>query len=169
MTAMLIFVAACAGIVALGWIVSKFTGAKTRFLDAWAYAPGETVLWRDDGADVVIVPRLGGAVSMRPVRLHRWAVVATDRRVLLGNKALGGRQMVRYVLETAEVGADAQRLDGGLLTRGFSTLGIAKSVTPHLDLHPPYVALTPQPDLPSSTNVAEVRIYTDSGAGFRLA
>ena len=169
MTSVLIFVAACVGIVALGWIVSKVTGSKATFLDTWAFEPGESVLWRDDRADLVIVPRLGGAVSMRPIRLHRWAVVVTNRRVLLGNRTFGGRRMVRYVLEVgAATEADTQRLDGGLLTRGYTALAIAANVAPHLDARPPYVALAPLPGVPSSANLAELRLYTDRGADFKL-
>jgi hypothetical protein len=169
MSPILIFLGACAAIVALGWIVSKATGSTASFLDTWAYASGETVLWRDDRADLVIVPRLGGAVSLRPVRLHRWAAVVTTRRILLGNRTFGGRQMVRYVLEVGVTTEDdAQRLDGGLLTRGYSTLAIAANVAPHLDARPPYVALTPLSAVPSSANVAELRLYTDQGATFTL-
>lgn len=168
MTPILIFLVALAAIALVGWIVHKASGSQAYFLDTWVFDPGETVLWRDDRADVVLVPRLGGAVTMRPVRLHRWAVVATGRRVLLGNRTFGGRQMVRYVLLTGAADAETQRRDGGLLTRGYSTLALAPGVTPHLDARPPYIALTPLAGVPSSVNVAEVRLYTDQGAGFRL-
>jgi hypothetical protein len=87
--------------------------------------------------------------------------------VLLGNKTFGGRQMVRYVLLTGAADAETQRRDGGLLTRGYSTLALAPGATLHPDAQPPYIALTPRPGLPSSTNLAEVRVYTDQGAGFR--
>jgi hypothetical protein len=172
MTAVLLFVAACAAIALAGWIVSRVTGSKAYFLDSWRFEDGETILWRDDGADVVVVPVLGQAVSMTPPRLHRWPVVVTSSRVLIGNKTLTGKAMVRYVLYpgTAPDGQSA-RLDGGLLTRGYSTMAIESEVErDHLgdDVRHPYVALVPVAGERSSTNVSRIRVYTDQGATFRL-
>ena len=86
MNAILFFLTVCAGIVLVGWIVGRITGSRAWYLESWAYEAGETIPWREGGADVVMVPRFGQAVSMRPIRLHRWPVVATNRRVLLANK-----------------------------------------------------------------------------------
>jgi hypothetical protein len=72
MTAVLLFVAALAAIVLVGWIVSKAKGSKAYFIESWQFDDGETVLWRDDDADVAIIPKLGQAAVMTPARLHRW-------------------------------------------------------------------------------------------------
>ena len=133
MNALLIFIAACAAIVAFGWIVSKITGSRAWFIEDWVFDPGETIIWRDDRADVLVVPRLGQAVIMRPMRLHRWPMVVTNRRILIANKTFTGRQMIRYVLYpgTAPDG-QSKHLGGGLLTRGYETLVIQPGVmTPH--------------------------------------
>ena len=49
-------------------------GVPAYYIESWQFDDGETVLWRDDAADVVIIPKLGQAVSMTPARLHRWPV-----------------------------------------------------------------------------------------------
>lgn len=173
MTAGLLFVAACAAIVIGGWIVSKVKGSKAFFLESWQYDDGESILWRDDAADVAVIPKLGQARSMRPARLHRWTVVVTSSRVLIGNKTLTGKAMVRYVLYPG-VAPDgrSRHLDGGLLSRGYSTVVIEPEVgRDHLggDARHPYVSLTPVEGERSSTNLSHFRIYTDLGATFRLA
>src|SRR5215212_4820359 len=98
MTAVLLLVAACAAIAIAGWIVSKAKGSRASFIESWQYDDGETILWRDDAADVAVIPKLGQARFMTPARLHRWPVVVTSSRVLIGNKTLTGKGMVRYVL-----------------------------------------------------------------------
>ena len=59
MTAVLLFVAALAAIVLVGWIVSKAKGSKAYFIESWQFDGGETILWRDDAADIVVVPKRG--------------------------------------------------------------------------------------------------------------
>jgi hypothetical protein len=173
MTAVLLFVAACCAIVIVGWIVSKVRGSHAYFIDSWQFDDGETVLWRDDAADVVVVPKLGQAVSMTPARLHRWPVVATSSRVIIGNKTLTGKAMVKYVLyPTVAPDGQSEHLDGGLLSRGYSTVVIAPEVErDHLgdDVRHPYISLIPVDGERSSTNISRIRIYTDLGATFRLA
>lgn len=168
--AIALFVGAIFVLVLGAWVVSKVTGARAYMLEDWAYGPGESVLWRDAGADVALVTRLGSAVSITPAfRLRRWSVVVTTERVLLGEKTLSGKFMVKYVLYPGPAPrADAQKLDGGLLTTGYSTVVFQPGVfLPHLDEKLPYVVLR-LGDAPSSANLSEVRIYTDHGATFRL-
>ena len=173
MTALLLFVAACAAIVIVGWIVSKAKGSHAYFIESWQFDPGESILWRDDAADVVIIPKLGQAVSMTPARLHRWPVVVTSSRVIIGNKTVTGKAMVKYVLyPNLALDGQSKHLDGGLLSRGYSTVVIEPNVErDHLgdDVRHPYVSLTPVDGERSSTNLSHIRIYTDLGATFRLA
>ena len=59
MTAVLLFAAACGAIVIGGWIVSKVKGSHAFYIESWDFADGETILWRDDDADVAVIPKLG--------------------------------------------------------------------------------------------------------------
>jgi hypothetical protein len=173
MTAVLLFVAACGVIVIGGWIVSKVKGSHAYFIESWQFDEGETILWRDDAADVLVIPKLGQAVSMTPARLHRWPVVVTSSRVIIGNKTLTGKAMVQYVLyPTAAPDGQSTHLDGGLLSRGYATVVIQPEVErSHLggDARHPYLALTPVEGERSSTNISHFRIYTELGETFRLA
>lgn len=173
MTAVLLFVAACGAIVLGGWIVSKAKGSHAYYVESWQFDPGETVLWRDDAADVAVIPKLGQAVSMTTPRLHRWPVVVTSSRVIIGNKTVTGKAMVKYVLyATAAPDDQSKHLDGGLLSRGYATVVIEPEVErSHLgdDVRHPYLALTPVEGERSSANISHIRIYTDLGATFRLA
>ena len=172
MTPFLIFVAACLAIVAVGWIIRKRTGAHAWYVDGWQFNEGETILWRDDRAEVGMIPKLGQAVVMTPVRLHRWTVIVTNQRVILANKTFTGKKMVQSVLYPGTAPDDqSKHIGGGLLTRGYATLVIEPGVMhSHLDAGTrfPYVALTPLASEPSSLNLSEIRIYTDDGASFRL-
>ncbi len=170
MSALLFFLAACAGIVLVAWIVGKVNGSRAWMLEDWKFSDGETIIWRDDAADVGMIPIAGQAAVMRPVRVHRWCVVVTDRRIIMGNKTLrSGKHVVKYVLYPgAAPGADSKRLDGGLFKTGFETLVIQPDfMEAHLDEKHPYVELKPAPDERSSVNLAEVRIYTDLIETFR--
>jgi len=166
-TAILIFVGVLAAIVLGGWTISKITRSRAWFIETWPYDEGETILWRDDRADVVLVPRLGQAVSMRPIRAHRWSVVVTNRRVLIGNKTFSGKQMVKYVLWPGRApDAHSKRSDGGLFTVGYTSILIEPGA---VTIHDAYVALTPVSAEPSSVNLSEIRIYTDVAPSFRLS
>jgi hypothetical protein len=172
MNAVLLFVAVCGAIVIVGWIVSKARGSHASFIESWNFDDGETILWRDDAADVAVIPKLGQAVSMTPARLHRWPVVVTNSRVIIGNKTLTGKAMVTYVLyPTIAPDGQSKHLDGGLLSRGYSTVVIEPEVErDHLGdtVRHPYVSLIPVDGERSSTNISRIRIYTDLGATFRL-
>ena len=171
--AVLLFLAVCVAIVIVGWIVSKVKGSHAYFIDSWLYDDGEAILWRDHAADVLVVPKMGQARNMTPARLHRWPVVVTNSRVIIGNKTLTGKAMVQYVLyPNIALDGQSKHLDGGLLSRGYSTIVIEPDVErDHLgeDVRHPDVSLTPVDGERSSTNLAHIRIYTDLGATFRLA
>lgn len=173
MTAVLLVVAACCAIALLGWIISKAKGSHAFFIESWQFDDGETILWRDDAADVAVIPKLGQAAFITPARLHRWPVVVTNSRVIIGNKTLTGKAMVQYVLyPTVAPDDQSNHLDGGLLSRGYSTVVIEPEVErDHLgdDVRHPYISLTPLDGERSSTNISHIRIYTDLGATFRLA
>jgi hypothetical protein len=163
------FVLACAAIALIGWIVSKVTGSRAYFIEDWAFAEGETVLWRDDQADSYLIPKQGQAVVMSFARMRRGAVVVTNQRILIGALPLSGKKhMVQSVLyPTKAPGSD--RLGGGLLSVGYQTLVFDPG---SLDVHEkdakPYVDLTPASGETSSTNLQTIRIFTDDAAGFRL-
>jgi len=159
MNGFLWLLAFCAGLAALGWIVSRITGARAYYLENWEFLPGEKELWRDDHTDVVVVPRAGGAVSMRPIRMRRWAVVGTDQRVIVANRSLTGKRMVMYVLWLgASPDPLSRKLGGGLLTRGYTTMAVAPGVR---ETGSPYVAFRPVGAEASSLFVLEIRVYTD--------
>ena len=163
MNAFLGFLAACAGIAALGWIVSRITGARTSLLENWVFEPGETVVCRDDRADVMVVPRWGGALVMTPIRTHRWAVVATDRRVILANRSLTGKRVVMYVLWFGtSPDAESRTLDGGLLTRGYVSMAVEREAVTEAAR---YVAFRPVGAEAGSFNVKEMRVYSDMAVG----
>ena len=170
MKAILFFLLALAAIVAIGVIVSKLNGSHTWPLATWKFNDGETVLWRDNAADVATIPKTGQAVVTQPPRLHRWTVIVTNQRLIVADKDLRGDSLVKYVLYPGTApGSDSKRSDGGLFSTGYETIVIQPGVVaPHLDGDHPYVALKPAPDEPSSINLSEIRIYTDLGKTFRL-
>lgn len=162
------FLAALAAIVLIGWAVKKRTGSHMWPLDDWAFDTGETIAWRDDAADVAVIPTAGQARVMHPARLHRWKVITTTTRMILAQKALGGKYVVMFVLWPGETpNEDRNRLDGGLLSTGYRTIVVTPgAIATHVDQG--YVALTPVRGERSSTNISQIRIYTDLATSFRL-
>jgi len=169
MKAILLFGVALVAIVVFAVIVTKCNGSRTWSLAEWKYNAGETIVWRDDAADLGTITKTGQAVVSRPPRLHRWSVVATTQRIIMAEKDINGDPLVKYVLYPGTApGSDSKRADGGLLSTGYETILITPGVSvPHLDEHP-YVMLKPVPDEPSSVNLVELRIYTDLAKTFRL-
>ena len=90
--------------------------------------------------------------------------------MIIGNKTLTGKAMVKYVLyQNLAPDGQSMHLDGGLLSRGYSTVVIEPEVgRDHLgdEVRHPYVSLTPVEGERSSTNISRFRIYTDLGATF---
>jgi hypothetical protein len=155
----------CAGLALLALIVSRITGARAYFLENWEFLPGETVVWRDDHTDVMEVPRVGGATFMRPIRMRRWSVVQTDRRVILANRSFTGKRMVMYVLWFgASPDPNSRKLGGGLLTRGYIAMAVAPGVW---EADRDYVAYRPVRAEASSLNVLEIRVYTAEATAVR--
>ena len=155
------FLVVLGAIALIGWIVSKGTGSRTWPVDDWPYDKGETIVWRDDAAYVALIPKLGQSKVMRPPRLHRWKVITTTTRVIMATKAIGGKYIVVYVLYPGHAtGEDSRKIDGGLLTTGYQTIVVVPGAVT-AQTNDGYVTLEPDPSEPSSTNVAEVRIYTD--------
>lgn len=163
-----------AGFLALlfggGWLISRITGARAHFLDTWPFPVDEAILWRDERADLVEVSRVGGSRFYGGPRFHRSPALSTPRRVLIARKTFSGRPMVTLVLlpsgqtkDAAETSA-LQRIDGGLFTLGYRVVAVA----PEARREAHYVALDPLPDVPSSTNLAEIRIYLDAPEAFRM-
>jgi hypothetical protein len=169
MMSVLLFAGFIALMVGGGWLVSRITGARARFLDTWPFAADETVIWRDDGADLIEVPQVGGSTFYGGPRFHRSPALATTRRIFIASKTLRGRPMVKYVLlpggrtsDPAEASA-LGRIDRGLFKLGYSVVAVA----PEARLEEHYIALSPLPGFASSANLAEIRIYSDAPEGFR--
>jgi hypothetical protein len=163
---MIWFLVACGAIVAGGWLVSRVTGARSHYLDQWKLEDGESILWRDDAADVYLIPRLGQARKMSFARLRRQTVMVTNRRIVVAARPLfGQRRIVQHVLVAAG-DANSERLDGGLFSAGYQTLVIGPGIGRHLEDAKPHLDLVPASGHPSSTNLATIRVFTDQGAGF---
>ena len=164
----LFFLGACAGLVVIGWVVSKITGSRASFLEDWTYDDGEQIVWRDEAADVYPIAKNHATFLSFP-RVRRHAVIVTNRRILVGLKTLSGKHMVQYVLSTRPpADAQSEHLAGGLMTVGHQSIVIAPTVDAHLDEKKPYLDLTPSGDHASSVNLQTIRILTDQGATFRL-
>ena len=156
-----------AAMFAIAWLISRWTGGRPQYLESWRFDDGETVLWRDDRADVYVLRAMARPAVARPLRLHRARVLVTARRIVVAmSEMFTGRQRVVYVLyegtapASAEVGAFGGVLKTGYQTivilRGLMDVRVAESMQPS-----PYVALKPDPAVASSFNCAEFRIYTD--------
>jgi hypothetical protein len=163
-----------AAMFAGGWLISRWTGGRPHYLETWHFDDGETVIWRDDRADIYILPTLARPAIARPLRLHRFRVLVTTRRILVATRELfTGRQRVVYVLHAgaAPKSADTGTF-GGEFKTGYRTLVVQQGV---MDIRvgeklqpSPYVALKPDRAVPSSFNCAEFRIYTELHESFRL-
>ncbi len=169
--AVLAFLAAIAGIIAAGWIISKITGSKAHFIEDWKFEEGETVLWQDNEADTFIITIRGRAMITTYARPRRGAVIVTNRRIIAGTEPLfGKKKMVQYVLLPAGTESEpAQTLHGGLMTIGYQTfLYLPESLEIHASEKKPFVDIRPDPNPKSSTNIEKIRIYTDRAADFKL-
>ena len=163
-----------AAMFAVAWAIGKYNGARAHYLETWPFEPNETVTWRDDRADIYLLPTMGRPAIDRQLRLHRFRVVVTTRRILVATRELfTGKQRITYVLY---VGAAPRSEDtgtfGGELKTGYRTLvvepgslevrvGGPKQPSPHVVLKPERAVL-------SSFNCAEFRIYTDLYETFPL-
>jgi hypothetical protein len=163
-----------AAIFLIAWIVSRLAGGGTHYLESWQFEGDEAVLWRDDRADIYLVPLMARPAIIRPLRLHWARVVVTTRRILVAMTELFTRkQRVVYVLYA---GAAPKSEDtgnfGGEFKTGYQALVVQPGV---MDVRvgermqpSPYVALKPDRAVLSSFNCAEFRIYTDLYDSFRL-
>jgi hypothetical protein len=161
----------CVLLVLVGWTVSKVTGSRAFSIETWAFEPGETVLWKDERADVFLIPQRAQAVFVTDARFHRFTVVATDRRALVATRASFTRQrMVLYVLTpTRPAAGQSDGLGGGLLTVGYRALVYRpEAVERHASDSKPYLELPLARDVASSTNLAAVRVFTDDVNAARL-
>ena len=154
-----------------GKLVALFTGARTRFVEAFVPDDGEAVLWTDLAADVFVVPRHRARVNAWP-RLRRGAVIVTNRRIVAGTRALfDSRHVLEYMLYPSDRAFpnEARAVGGGVPTRGYATYAFDRTKVrkntaderPSIDLF-----------FDASTAVADynewIRIYTDDVSGFAL-
>jgi len=167
----LAFLGCLAGIVLLGFVVSRLTGARAQFLENFPLEPGERVLWEDLTADAYPVPS-HTALLVSYWRARRGAVRVTNRRILSGTKTLfGARHMITHILHPSDraLPDQAENAGGGLLTRGYQILVFERaSMVAHIAERVPFVELRLDPTRASSLNLSRYRIYTDSIATFRL-
>jgi hypothetical protein len=167
----LAFFGCLAGIVLIGWVVSKLAGTKAQFLETFALERGERVLWEDLSADAypVLTQR---ARYVTYATLRRGAVRVTTRRIIAGTKPLfGSKHMIQHVLYPADrpYPEEAKGISGGLLKYGFKVLVFERSsVQTHATGKYPFVELTLTPSVGSSTNLDAFRIYSDAVTAFLL-
>jgi len=163
-----------AAMFAVAWIISRWTGGRPHYLETWQFEDGETVVWRDDRADIYVLTAMARPAVVRPLRLHRAKVLVTTRRILVAMRELfTGRQRVVHVLYVgAAPKSEDTGISGGQFKTGYQTIVVQQGV---MDVRvgekmqpSPYVALKPDRAVPSSFNCAEFRIYTDLHESFRL-
>jgi hypothetical protein len=170
-SSILLFLGCLAGIVLIGWVVSKLAGTKAQFLETFPLEPGERVLWEDLSADAypVLTQR---ARYVTYARLGRGAVRVTTLRIIAGTKPLfGSKHMIEHVLYPADrpYPEEATGISGGFLKYGFQVLVFERSsVERHATDKHPFVELTLTPSVGSSTNLDAFRIYSDALAAFLL-
>src|SRR5687768_2937025 len=120
----LIFVGALAAIVAIAFIVSRMTGARSHYIEDWKPDAGERLLFEDREADTYPVMKAGEAAFTTYGRPRRGFVLVTNRRILAGQRVLFGKKsVIQYMIYPEQArAADSGKLGGGLLTRGYQTL-----------------------------------------------
>ena len=167
----LIFIGVLAAIVALAFIVSRITGARSHYIEDWKPDPGVQILFEDREADVYLVPELGQAQLTTYGRPRRGFALVTNRRIIAGQRVLFGRKsVIQYMIYPERAGApDSEKLGGGLLTRGYQSFLLEPgAIQRTTEGKKPFVLLTPSPAARSSFNVEAIRIYTDDAARFPL-
>jgi hypothetical protein len=160
----LIFICLLAGMVLVAFVVSRVSGARAQYLETFALAPGERVLWDDLAADAYkIAPQRALVTSYR--RSRRRAVRVTNLRILAACTPLfGNKHLIEHLLYPSDrpFPEEANGVTGGLFTRGYTTLvfergGVAKEQSPS----PQFIDLLLSPNIPSSINTLAFRIYSD--------
>ena len=170
----LAFVCCLVGIVLIGFIVSRITGARTRYLETFALEPGERVLWEDLAADAYPIQKRQALITTYR-RSHRHAVRVTSLRILSGCVSLfGSNHLLQHMLYPSDRAfpGEADTLGGGLLTRGYETFvfehGSQERGTGKANGQDAYVEVTLSPSVASSINLLKFRIYSDRLETFRL-
>lgn len=171
MNPFLAFLGCLGGIVLLGFVVSRLTGARAQFLENFPLEPGEHVLWEDLSADAYpVTTHTALVVSYR--RARRGAVRVTNRRILSGTRTLfGSRHLLVHILHPSDraLPDEASSVGGGLLTRGYQILVFERaSMVAHIAERAPFIELRLDPTRASSLNLSRYRVYSDSISTFRL-
>jgi hypothetical protein len=170
--AFLLFLGALLGIVAVAVIVNRVTGTRAKYLEDLELQAGETERWRDVEADFATLPRTGGALVTSHVRLRRHAVVWTDRRVIIAQKALfSKKRMISHQLVFAEPeqapASDAERAAkqflGGFYGRGFSTILCSAASLDRVG-GKECVRVVPDERSGFAMNIRQMLIFTDRAA-----
>ena len=171
MNPVLVFVCFIAGMISVAFVVSRVTGARAQYLEAFPLEPGERVLWEDLALDAYkVAPRW--ASYTKPRRSRRRAVRVTNRRILSGCTPLfGSKHMIEHMLYPSDrpFPAEANGVGGGLLTKGYAALvfereGVTKQGAPGAE----FINLLLNPSLPSSINALAFRIHSSRCDSFCL-
>jgi hypothetical protein len=165
----LMFFAALLAIFIVAIVVNRLTGTNANYLDALKLDAGETELWRDEGADFYIAPRLGRALIMSYMRVRRHTVVWMDRRVIVASKALfSTRRMITHQIYFVgapgaggtDAGATAREYSGGFYGRGFQTI-VAQSQSFGQADNKDCVRINPTEECGATQNIREALIFSD--------
>lgn len=165
------FVGFLGGMVVLAFVVSRITGARTRYIQDFPLQNGERVLWEDLAADAYIFAGRRALLTTYS-RSRRSAVRVTTLRIIAGNRALfGQKHIIQYMAFPSDrtFPAEANSVGGGLLTRGFEAIVFDRAgVVTHTSDERAFVELRLDPAITSSLNRQSLRIYSDVLQSFRL-
>jgi len=175
MTTFLVFLGAIAGIVLLAVVVSRITGARCHYLDAWTPDPGEHILFDDRQVRIVIMLQRRRGNANYPRKMYivhpRAFALVTDRRILAGQRPLFSKRfLIEYMMYPGQArDGDARKIGGGVLARGYSTYAFVPGAVRRVaNESQPFVELTPSPDPASPVNLETIRIYTDRAVSFPM-
>jgi hypothetical protein len=174
-TTLLAFAGVLAGIVLLAFVVSRITGARCHYLDAWTPDPGEHILFDDRKVRIVITlqRRRGNAIYPRKTDLihPRAFTLVTDRRIVAGQRPLFSKRfLIEYMIFPGDRSdRDARKIGGGVLARGYTSYAIVPgSIRRVANESQPFVELTLSTDAASPVILETIRIYTDRAASFPM-
>ena len=173
----LLFVAALCAIALFGLIVNRLTGTRAQYLETLALEADEQELWRDAKADFSRVPRTGGALVRSHPRSRRHALVWTNRRLIVAQRALFSRKrlITHQIYFEREGDAESEyarrvtrEIFGGFYGRGFETiLGTSKAFV-EIDGRP-CLRILPSQESAVALNVSELLIFSDRLSELRAA
>ncbi|MCE9598887.1 MAG: hypothetical protein K8S54_13050 [Spirochaetia bacterium] len=169
MNSILIFAVCLLLIVIIAKVVNSVTGTKAHYIEDFVPESGESVRWRDDKADSYLVPVFGRALVNSYARMKRFTVILTNRRIIVGQKALFvSKRMIQF-----EVAFDAQTAKQSpeiFYPRGYLLLQADRSAVDFgTQNDKPCLKLEPVAASRDKNNVASILIFTDDLESLRAA